>query len=212
MPRIVLATRNRGKIAELSALLAGQGFTILGLDAFPELGEIPEDGETFEANALYKACTVSRATGLAAVADDSGLEVDALGGAPGVHSARYSLDEPQNAGLAGALLDAANNAKLLRALQGVPLERRGARFRCVMAACTPTGATLTRDGAWEGLVALEPAGSNGFGYDPLFLDPELGRTAAQLLPDEKNARSHRGRALRALLAAWPTFWEKAESR
>ncbi len=208
MPTIVLATRNQGKIAELSAMLEGRNLQVLGLDAFPELGEIPEDGETFEENALFKARTVSRHTGLVAVADDSGLEVDALGGRPGVHSARYSADEDAGRIAAGDR-DTANNMKLLRELRDVPLENRGARFRCVMAAYAPNDATLIRSGAWEGRIAMEPMGDNGFGYDPLFWDDAFGGTAAQMDKEQKNARSHRGNALRALLEAWPAFWNKA---
>ena len=200
MRAVVLATRNRGKIAELSKLLEGFHLEVSGLDAFPAVGEVPETGDTFAANALEKARTVAGLTGLVAVADDSGLEVDALGGAPGVYSARYA---GETAG------DAANNAKLLAALAGVPAGRRAARFRCVMAAAAPNGETLLAEGAWEGEVALEPVGEGGFGYDPLFFDPRLGRTAAQLTREDKNAVSHRGQAMRALLAAWPGFWERA---
>lgn len=200
MRAVVLATRNPGKIAELSALLAGFHLEVKGLDAFPGIGEVPETGDTFAANALEKARTVAALTGLVAVADDSGLEVDALGGAPGVHSARYAGEKAT---------DAANNARLLAALAGIPAGRRAARFCCVMAAAAPGGETLTAQGAWEGGIALEPAGRGGFGYDPLFFDPVLGRTAAQLSREEKNAVSHRGRALRALLAAWPGFWARA---
>lgn len=202
MHAIVLATRNRGKIAELTALLQEFSLNIIGLDSYPELEDIPETGETFEENARIKARAVCEHTGLVAVADDSGLEVDALGGAPGVYSARYSADGGQPA------TDARNNEKLLAALRGVPREERGARFRCVMVAAAPNGAELSADGAWEGLIAEEPRGENGFGYDPLFFDPELGRHSAQLSQAEKNARSHRGRALRNLLTAWPDFWAK----
>ncbi len=200
MRAVVLATRNRGKIAELSKLLEGFSLEVSGLDAFPSVGEVPETGDTFAANALEKARTVAGLTGLVAVADDSGLEVDALGGAPGVYSARYAGDK------AG---DAANNAKLLDALRDVPAGRRAARFRCVMAAAAPNGQTLLAEGKWEGEVALALTGEGGFGYDPLFFDPRLGRTAAQLTREEKNAVSHRGQAMRALLAAWPEFWARA---
>ncbi len=200
MRAVVLATRNPGKIAELSTLLEGFHLEVKGLDAFPEIGEVPETGDTFHANALEKATIVAALTGLVAVADDSGLEVDALDGAPGVYSARY----------AGAKAgDAANNAKLLQALAQVPPGRRSARFRCVMTAAAPGGATLTAEGAWEGEIALALTGEGGFGYDPLFFDPALGRTAAQLSREEKNGVSHRGKALRALLAGWPGFWKRA---
>ncbi|MBG0777703.1 MAG: XTP/dITP diphosphatase [Desulfovibrionaceae bacterium] len=198
-PTVVLATRNKGKIAELTALLAAHSITVLGLDAFPEIGEIEETGATFAENSAIKARAVCEATGMVAVADDSGLEVDALDGAPGVRSARYSGEDAT---------DARNNAKLLEALDGVPEARRTARFRCVMTAAAPGGELLVADGAWEGRVALAPAGGNGFGYDPLFFDPELGRTAAELDKAAKNARSHRGRALERLLASWPEFWDR----
>ncbi len=200
MGAVVLATRNKGKIAELSALLEGFHLEVRGLDSFPEIGEIVEDGETFEANAEKKARAVAEATGLVAVADDSGLEVDALDGAPGVHSARYS--DP------GAT-DERNNEKLLAAMHGLPGEQRSCRFRCVMLAYAPGGEKLTASGAWEGRVAVAPRGEGGFGYDPLFVDLESGRHAAELTREEKNARSHRGKALRALLADWTGFWARA---
>ncbi|QLA15078.1 XTP/dITP diphosphatase [Desulfolutivibrio sulfoxidireducens] len=183
---IVLATRNTGKIAELSAMLAGTGITVMGLCDFPHIGDIPETGATFAENARIKALAVAQATGLTAVADDSGLCVDALAGAPGVLSARYS-------GLHAT--DAENNVKLLAALKDVPPEKRTARFACAMAAATPDGRLIETQGFWEGAIAVILQGHGGFGYDPLFLDPETGRTAAQLTPEEKNARSHRGRAL-----------------
>jgi len=200
---VVLATRNAGKIAELEALLAGFGVRVIGLDAFPEIGEIEETGRTFAENARLKARTVAQATGLVALADDSGLAVDALSGAPGVYSARYSGENAT---------DATNNAKLLAALAGVPEAQRGCRFISVVAAIAPNGAESLAEGRWEGRVLDAPRGGGGFGYDPLFLDPELGRAAAELAPAEKNARSHRGRALRALLKDWPAFWAKAQAR
>lgn len=208
MPVIVLATRNQGKIRELSGLLKDFGLEVKGLDSFPHVPEVPETGATFEENALLKACTVSRATGLIAVADDSGLEVDALGGRPGVHSARYSDDENQAGECGGMERDVRNNHKLLRELAAVPEEQRTARFRCVMAACAPHGVKIATSGAWEGRIALAPAGEQGFGYDPIFFDVELRCTAAELRREEKNARSHRGRALRKLLEAWPGFWNE----
>lgn len=197
---LVLATRNQGKIRELASLLAPFGLTVLGLDAFPDVEEVEETGATFAENALLKACAVSTATGLVAVADDSGLEVDALHGAPGVYSARYSAtpDTPAS--------DERNVGKILEELRGVPRAKRTARFRCCMAACTPQGARLTADGAWEGVLTEEPAGWNGFGYDPIFFDPELQCTAAQMEGAVKNSRSHRARAVAALLARWPDFW------
>jgi XTP/dITP diphosphohydrolase len=202
MATIVLATRNAGKIRELSAMLAEYDIEVRSLDDFPDIGEIPEEGDTFEANALQKACTVARLSGLVAVADDSGLVVDALGGAPGVNSARY-------AGSHGD--DAANNDKLLRELEHVPDEERSARFVCVMAACAPTGAQITARGEWEGRIIREERGEGGFGYDPLFLDPTDGKTGAELPKDVKNARSHRGKALHRLLEQWPGYWAKVAS-
>jgi len=197
---IVLATRNKGKIAELSSLLTGFGLEVRGLSDFPEIEDIEETGETFAENALIKAKAVSETLGLVAVADDSGLEVDALGGAPGVHSARYSGE--------GAT-DAKNNARLLEEMRGVPEKERTARFRCVMVAFAPGGESIMAQGAWEGRIALEPVGEEGFGYDPLFFDQDLGMTAAQMTREMKNARSHRGKALRDLLADWPKFWSRA---
>ncbi len=197
---IVLATRNQGKIRELADLLAPFGLTVLGLDNFPHVPEIEETGSTFAENALLKACGVSRLTGLVAVADDSGLEVDALGKAPGVHSARYSESPGAPA------TDERNVEKLLDALEGMPSEERTGRFRCCMAACTPEGEHLLAEGAWEGVVATKRAGFNGFGYDPVFFDKEQGRTAAEMSREEKNARSHRSRAVAALLDRWPEFW------
>lgn len=197
---IVLATRNRGKIREFAALLAPFGLTVLGLEDFAGLGEVEETGATFVENALLKARAVSGATGLVAVADDSGLEVDALGGAPGVRSARYSEEPGRPA------TDERNVRKVLEAMSGVPAGQRTIRFRCCMAACTPSGVCVTAEGAWEGVLAGTPAGANGFGYDPVFFDPELGCTAAQMEAAVKNGRSHRARAVAALFAAWPDFW------
>ncbi len=209
MSTIVLATRNKGKIAELSGMLRAYGLEVKGLEAFPELAEVEETGSTFSENALLKASTIAKATGLVAVADDSGLEVDALDKAPGVFSARYADDDPEFGSMENR--DQRNNAKLLRELGNIPEERRTARFRCVMAAYAPGGASLEADGAWEGRIALQPTGENGFGYDPLFYDPALGITAAQMDKEQKNARSHRGKALRGLLKSWPEFWRQAHS-
>lgn len=196
MAVIVLATRNQGKIKEFAALMADMGVEVKGLDDFPEVPEVEETGTTFEDNALLKARAVAQATGLVAVADDSGIAVDALGGAPGVWSARY-------AGPHGDV--EANNAKLLQALEGVPDERRTARFVCVVAAARPDGRSILARGEWQGRVGHGYAGTSGFGYDPLFFDPEMGKTAAEMSREEKNARSHRGKALRALMERWPLF-------
>jgi XTP/dITP diphosphohydrolase len=186
--RLLLATRNAHKLDELRALLSQTPIELLGLDdVFGLPDELPEDGATFEANAVQKATFVYRATGYTCCADDSGLEVDALGGRPGVHSRRFS---PEGT-------DAANNAHLL-ALLGDTAERT-ARYRCALAVVGP-GLRLGVDGACEGTIGLVPRGSNGFGYDPLFWPLDTpGRTMAELAPAEKNAISHRGRALRALI-------------
>jgi XTP/dITP diphosphohydrolase len=197
---VVLATRNKGKIRELEILLAPFGATTTGLDAFPSLGDLEENGATFAENALLKARAVCAATGLPAVADDSGLEVESLGGAPGVRSARYASVDGKDAP------DAANVEKLLRELSGLRGNRRRARFRCVMAACMPSGESITAEGTWEGVIAEQASGTNGFGYDPVFLDPASGLTAAQMTATEKNTRSHRAAAASGLLQFWPAFW------
>lgn len=197
---VVLATHNKGKIAELGEMLAGYGIKVTGLAAFPQLDDIPETGLTFAQNALIKARTVARETGLVAIADDSGLMVDALSGAPGVYSARYSDDWPL---LPGESVDARNIRKLLHELAGAPV--RSARFETVMAAVAPTGQEIVASGQWEGQILRTPQGANGFGYDPVFFDPKLDKSAAQLTSQEKSAVSHRGKALRALLAKWPGF-------
>jgi XTP/dITP diphosphohydrolase len=205
---VVLATRNKGKIAEFNILLKDFGLKVIGLDEFPEIGEIPEPGETFLENSIIKAQTVANATGLVAVADDSGLEVDYLDGAPGVYSARYSGEGPDGDGATPEK----NNAKLLQALEGVPEQDRKARFVCVMVAATPDNIRIQSRGEWEGRIAFELSGREGFGYDPLFFDPELGCVAAEMSREKKNSRSHRGKALRALMEQWPDFWKKASQK
>lgn len=193
MPTLLVATRNRGKLAEFAALLAPHGVAVEGLDAHPGVPEVEEDGATFVANALKKARTYAQATGLPVLAEDSGLEVDALGGEPGVRSARW---------VPGT--DADRVQALLDRLQGVPLAARTARYRCAIALAAPDGREAVFQGTWEGRIALVPRGTGGFGYDPVFLLPD-GRTAAELTRDEKNALSHRGQALRQALAALPGF-------
>jgi XTP/dITP diphosphohydrolase len=193
--KVVVATRNRGKLREIVPLLAasGLGLELCTIDDVAPDAELLEDGDTFEANALAKARQAARAAGLPAIADDSGLEVEVLGGAPGVFSARYA-GEPSD--------DARNNAKLLEALSGVPAAERGARFRCVAAFVDEAGAVeLTRAGDCAGEILEAPRGTDGFGYDPLFLVPSLGRTMAELPLEEKNRLSHRAAAFRALAAA-----------
>ncbi|MFC8047311.1 RdgB/HAM1 family non-canonical purine NTP pyrophosphatase [Nocardia sp. NPDC057353] len=193
--RVLLASRNAKKLTELRRILdeAGvAGVEIVGLADVPEYREAPETGATFEENALAKARDGAAATGLPCVADDSGIEVDALNGMPGVLSARWS---------GGHGDDAANNALLLGQLRDVPDERRGARFVSTCALVTPDGAETVVRGEWPGRVAREPQGEYGFGYDPLFVPEGDGRSAAQLTPTEKDAVSHRGRALQQLLPA-----------
>jgi XTP/dITP diphosphohydrolase len=186
---LVAATRNPNKFAEVAAILEDTGMRVLALDEFPEAPDVEEDGETFEENASKKAEAATHATGRAAIADDSGLCVDALGGAPGVRSARYAGEEADHA---------ANNAKLLRALEGVPDGERTARFACVIALASPGRETVLFRGECRGRITREPRGGGGFGYDPLFYSPELGRTFAEAPPEEKNRVSHRARALAAL--------------
>jgi XTP/dITP diphosphohydrolase len=188
----VLATANRGKVEELSALLAEAGVD-LRVTAASELGVTapPETGATFVENALIKARHAARITGLPAIADDSGLVVAALGGAPGVRSARFAGERAD---------DAANIAKLLEALAAPTLDRAAA-FHCALVALRnpEEAAPLIATGSWPGQIALEPRGGHGFGYDPVFFDPKLGRTAAELEAAEKNRVSHRGAALRRLV-------------
>ena len=182
----MLATRNPHKGAELAALLSDLGIKIRTLVEFPNAPEVMEDGQTCEANALKKAYAMMQYTGLPTVADDTGLEVEALGGRPGVHAARY-------AGPNATYED--NWRKLLRELDGVPWERRCARFVTVAAIASPLAKVEVVDGVLEGMIAEKPAGTWGFGYDPVFWVPEAGKTLAQLTPDQKNRISHRARAL-----------------
>jgi len=195
--KVVLATGNAGKQREFAALLAPLGIELV-LQSILGIEPAEETGTTFEANALLKARHAAERSGLVALADDSGLEVDALGGRPGVYSARYA---------GPGATDADNNALLARELEGIPPERRTARYRAVLALVRSAGdaAPLVAEGHWEGRIALQPAGSGGFGYDPWFIPAGHAVTSAQLPADTKNALSHRGRALAALvekLAAW----------
>jgi XTP/dITP diphosphohydrolase len=182
---LVLATHNRHKATELIQLLGGLGVTIRTLDEFPEAPEVVEDGDTCEANAVKKACAIAEYTGLPAVADDTGLEVDALGGRPGVYAARYAGE--------GATYED-NCRKLLRELMGVPREQRTARFLTVAALALPSDGIRMVRGTLDGFIAEEASGTAGFGYDPVFLIPELGMTLAQLSVDHKNRISHRAKA------------------
>jgi XTP/dITP diphosphohydrolase len=186
---VVLATRNVGKIAELRRILAPYDVDLLGLDAFPDVPEVAETGETFIDNALLKAHAVSEATGLLAVADDSGLAVDALNQMPGVLSARWS-------GRHGD--DAANLDLVLAQLVDVPDDRRGAAFICAAAAALPDGREVVVQARLGGVLVRHPRGSNGFGYDPIFVPVGELRTTAEMPEAEKDAISHRGQAFRAL--------------
>lgn len=202
---IVLATRNSGKIRELGDLLADSGVNVLGLDSFPQIGEIEENGSTFAENALIKARAAAKATGLISIADDSGLVVDALGDRPGVYSARYGDDWEY---LPDETRDQRNMRKLLHEMGNIA--NRACHFETAMAAVSPDGHELVARGIWHGTLLDAPCGHNGFGYDPVFHDPELGRSAATLSREEKNSRSHRGNALRALLAQWPAFLKSVQ--
>ena len=191
---LVMATRNAGKVREMAELLGDLGVKLLGLADFPEIPDIPEEGATFAENALAKAKTVARLAGLPALADDSGLEVEALGGRPGVLSARYAQD--RTAGLIPT--DQDNWQKLLDELREVPQEKRQARFVCEIALYFPDGRLLTARGELAGLIAFKPQGTRGFGYDPVFWVPAYEATVAELDPATKNRISHRGQALRKL--------------
>jgi XTP/dITP diphosphohydrolase len=188
--RLVVATANPGKLREFRSLLAGLRFELLSM-ADLHLPSPEETGSTFLANAFIKARHAATASGCAAVADDSGLEVDALGAAPGIYSARYA---------GGDADDQANNRKLMEALMGMAHEQRRARYRCalVYVDTRKDAPALVAEAAWEGFILDAPQGTGGFGYDPFFWLPELGKTAAELDPEQKNLLSHRGKAMRAL--------------
>jgi XTP/dITP diphosphohydrolase len=197
--KILIATSNQGKLRDFAGAAARHGVVVAGIPNFSSLPLVVEDGLAFEANARKKAEEYSRhLPGEIVVADDSGLEVDALNGAPGVHSARYAADEPH---LADANSDdEANNARLLRELKDVPPERRTGRFVCVLAAARDGETLKTFRGTAEGIILSVPRGDNGFGYDPLFYFPRIQKTFAQLTASEKSEFSHRGSAFRNLLA------------
>ncbi len=194
-PEIVLATRNPGKLREIREVLAEMPVTVVGLDEVCDVPEPEETGATFAENAIQKALYYAKATGKWCLADDSGLVVDALNGAPGVHSARYAADglppsTPRD------IIDQANNDKLLDALSGVSDENRSARFICHLALARGEDILLQTNGKIEGRIGHAPAGDNGFGYDPIFCIPQLGCSTAQLPPQQKNFLSHRGLAVR----------------
>lgn len=188
--KLVLATKNSGKVIEFRRILAEFGSTnleVVGLDVFPDIGDIEETGETFEENSLLKARTVCKLTGHSALADDSGICVDALNGAPGLFSARYSGKG-----------DEANNEKLLLELRDVPDEKRGAYFICVAAYVRPDGFEKVEEGRFYGKILHQLKGTGGFGYDPLFQPDGLNCSSAELSAQEKDAISHRGKAMRAI--------------
>lgn len=186
---MIVATRNRGKIREVREALKGLGLRIHALSDFPGVSEIEENGKTFAENALKKARHYSKHFGKVTLADDSGLEVDSLKGLPGVYSARYAGEKASTQ---------ENNEKLLREMKGVPISKRGARFRCIIAVVSPDGRELLADGSCKGRIGFREKGRRGFGYDPLFILPNYGRTMAELSLEEKNRISHRGKALKKI--------------
>lgn len=200
--KILVATTNPGKIAELRAML-GTDLRWLSLADLGAMPEIAEDGATFAENARKKAVGYAQVSHLWTIADDSGLVVDALGGAPGVKSARFSGAKPEDADR--TLIDHRNIAKVLELLEGVPQEQRTARFVCHLCLASPEKVLIETEGTLEGLITNEEIGSNGFGYDPIFYVPHLKKTAAQLTREEKNAISHRGNAIRKLKPLLDTF-------
>jgi XTP/dITP diphosphohydrolase len=181
--KLVVATKNQGKAREVAEILQGKPYEIVTLDSYPDAPDVEENGATFIENAIIKAQAYAEYTGELTLADDSGLEVDALDGAPGVMSARYAPTTPER------------NAKLLDVMKDVPNDKRTARFRCAIAIADPQGDIQTAEGKVEGVIAHLEKGTQGFGYDPLFFIPEMGKTMAELDSEEKNAISHRGKAL-----------------
>lgn len=206
---LVIATHNRGKAREFADLLGNTGIQWQDLSAFPSAGEVQETGKTFLENACLKASTYAKRLKHWTIADDSGLEVDALGGAPGVYSARWAAIHEAGQG------DAANNSLLLQQLQTVPDPQRTARFVCTLALSDPFGKiVLTVRDTVEGSILRELRGTNGFGYDPMFLIRSLGKTTAELPPQQKHAISHRGKALRRmrqLITQYNLFRDQAET-
>jgi XTP/dITP diphosphohydrolase len=197
MRPLLLATTNQHKLDEYRAIFSDLPFRVLSLHDIHLDQDVEETGSTFAENAELKARAYANASGMLTLADDSGLEIDALGGAPGVYSARFAGKETSYA---------ERFRLILEQLKALPMEQRTARFRCAIALVEPSGFTRIVEGEIEGVIAASPQGENGFGYDPIFLVPELGKTTAELKPEEKNRISHRGRAAqlaRVLLANWP---------
>ncbi|MDN3449143.1 XTP/dITP diphosphatase [Planococcus sp. APC 3906] len=189
MKQVIIATQNLGKAKDFEALFRPFGYEVLTLRDIAEEIDVEETGSTFEENAILKAETVAKLLNTAVIADDSGLEIDALGGEPGVYSARYAGGEKS---------DSANIDKVLEKMKGIPEEKRHARFRCVLAIAVPGKETKVFSGACEGYIIEERIGENGFGYDPIFWVPSEGRTLAEMQPQEKAAISHRGNAMREM--------------
>ncbi len=196
MKEVVIATRNEGKLREIRDILAPWGLRILSLKDFPRIPEIIEDGSTFAENAAQKAREVARRTGRMAIADDSGLVVEALQGRPGVFSSRYAGEKAT---------DEERIQKLLAEMAGIPERKRQAAFVCTIAIATPEGKVELLEGRCPGQIAFAPRGQHGFGYDPIFSLPELGKTMAELDPEVKNRISHRARALEKLKTILPGF-------
>jgi XTP/dITP diphosphohydrolase len=186
---LIFATRNKGKIREIRDALKGLDLRISALSDFPDVPEVEEDGHSFTENALKKARFYARYFGKLTIGDDSGLEVDSLKGLPGVHSARYAGERASSR---------ENNQKLLREIQGLPISKRGARFRCVIAVKSPGGREAIAEGSCRGKIGFKEKGKKGFGYDPLFILPKNGKTMAELSLEAKNKISHRGKALRKI--------------
>ncbi|GAA3609447.1 XTP/dITP diphosphatase [Secundilactobacillus similis DSM 23365 = JCM 2765] len=194
---LIIATRNAGKAREFREMLAPKGIIIKTLADFPNIGDIAETGTTFEENATIKATAIAQQTSLPVLADDSGLQVAALNGEPGIYSARYAGDHD----------DAANNQKLLTKLATVPADQRQAVFHSTLVLVKPSGAKLVVDGEVSGEILTAPRGDNGFGYDPLFYIPEAHKTMAEMTDHEKNAISHRGRAAEKMMQQFDSWWE-----
>jgi len=203
MPKLLIATNNPGKLREYEELLAGLPLELTSPAREGLSLEVAETGESFAENARLKAVAYARASGLLTLADDSGLEVDALGGRPGVHSARYAGEGAD---------DEERYRLLLEEMRGVPWEKRTARFHCVIAIATPEGEVRTAEGTCEGIIAFEPRGEHGFGYDPVFYLPQHGRTMAELEPRAKNRISHRARAARKAREILRELWEETIGR
>ena len=203
MRRLVLATKNPGKVVEIKEILGSVPVEVVAASAYKDIPEIEENGETFEDNAAHKALATAKATGEVALADDSGLEVDALRGAPGVRSARFAGEDLPR----GRERDRANYEKLLSLLKDVEDAERTARFRCVVAIADPYGKVRMSEGVCEGKIAFTPCGCGGFGYDPIFIPHGHTRSFAAMPQDVKNAMSHRARALKAALPLIAEFFQ-----